>query len=269
MIRPFIRWAGGKSKIISNLLEYVPHEYGRYWEPFLGAGSMFFALKPEFSILSDLNDHLISCYKIVKDHPEKIYKLLKEYSSKTSESYYYKMRDKYNNTLSLSNPIEHAALFIYLNKTCFNGIFRVNTKGKFNVPYGYKKTPAIPSKDLLMEISNSLGGAELLSGSFEKILLAAKKKDFIYLDPPYPPINGTSFFTHYTKERFDKNDQRKVAEIAGYLGSRGCKVMISNAETDLIMSLYKGWKIISLPVTRWITCKKHKHKVNEVVILNY
>jgi DNA adenine methylase len=264
----FLRWAGGKVHSADRLITFLPKNYyeGTYWEPFLGGGSMFFALSPPAAVLSDLNNHLIHCFKMVRNYPEKIYTYLGEFERSDSEATYYNIRTEYNKSKS---TIKQAAQFIYLNKTSYNGIFRVNRSGEYNVPYGRKENPAFPSLEHLMRISHALKKTELRTSSFEKIEKDVKSGDFIYLDPPYPPLNGTSYFTHYTKERFGENEQIKVSDFASRLNDMDCRVMISNADIPFIRNLYKSWNIRMLPVTRWITCKSKRHKVNELIITNY
>lgn len=267
-MKPFLRWAGGKVYLINKLLRFVPEDFRDrlYREPFLGGGSMFFALSPPKAIISDFNLHLIHCYRMVRDHPETVNSYLLRYARDHSATLYYKIRSEYNES---NFTIKQAARFIYLNKTSFNGIFRVNKNGQFNVPYGKKDDPVWPTLKQLRESSKNLKRAQIYDFSYETILENSKKDEFIYLDPPYPPLNGTSYFTHYTKERFCDDDQKQLSEIAQDLNSRGCLVMISNADTPDTRKLYKGWNISELPVTRWITCKSNKHKVNELIITNY
>lgn len=267
-LSPFLRWAGGKVYIIHKLIPFVPEDYlnRTYIEPFLGGGSMFFALCPPKAILSDMNYHLIHCYEALRDHPGRVYSFLETFIVQDSEEFFYKIREEYNRSRF---TLKQAARFIYLNRTCFNGIFRVNKENKFNVPYGKKENPVFPTLEELKAISKSLENARLRKCSYEKALRTAQKGDFIYLDPPYPPLNGTSCFTHYTKERFYDQDQVKLSQTAGLLTESGCFVMISNADTPVIRKLYKRWNINKLHVTRWITCKAKKHKVSELVITNY
>jgi DNA adenine methylase len=267
-MRAFLRWAGGKSHIINKLLPFVPkrNDYNRYWEPFLGSGAMYFALAPKKAILADLNRDLINCYREVRTNPRIIASYLNRLSRSHSKSFYLQARNLYNRT---NNQTQKAALFIYLNKASFNGIFRVNKKGFFNVPYGHRASIKLPKITQLHEIKSLLDGATLIIASFEETLKNTKRSDFIFLDPPYPPINGTSFFTHYTKERFGLNDQKKVHQIANELNHKGCLVMVTNTDLPLIRDLYKGWNIRSLPVTRWLTCKLVKQKVTDLIITNY
>lgn len=267
-IPPFLRWAGGKTQLLSRLIEFVPADYaeGTYHEPFLGAASLFFALRPTKAVLSDANRHLISCYEHVRDNSGAVNRYLKQHSNKTNEAYYYKTRTLYNR----SNPsTSQAARFIYLNKTCFNGIFRVNTRGEFNVPYGWKEPPAIPSLDLLERAASALKRATLRNQRFEDALSGAKQGDFVFLDPPYPPLNGTAYFTHYTMDRFTNSDQDKLAVAVKRVDRAGCRVMMTSADIPLIRQLYSNFEIASLPVTRFITCKAVRHIVREVVITNY
>jgi len=177
------------------------------------------------------------------------------------------MRDKYNIS---KDSIAKAALFIYLNKTCFNGIWRVNNDGRFNVPCGHKNNPCLPTKDWLIKLSESLSNAKLIHCDYKKIIKNVKEKDFVYFDPPYPPLNGTSYFTHYTKERFTKDNHLELAKFAQKLDNMGCKILITNADTPYIRSLYrKNFHIIGLKVTRWIRADGKRYKAKEIAITNY
>jgi len=269
-LKPFLRWAGGKSRITKLLADYVPEKYNRYWEPFLGSAALYFYLRPKKAYLCDSNSALVDCFKHVREYPEKISKRLQAYKKQTSEDYYYEARDLYNK----SRPsVEQSARFIYLNKSNFNGIFRVNEKGKYNVPYGHKKSLAIPSLDEFREISKLLKSATIKNHTFEQIKSSKtlKPNDFIYLDPPYPPLTTTSYFTHYTAERFTWDDQQKVADLANELAEKGCHVMISNSDTEQLRKLYnaKHWNHYVLPVVRWVAANGSRIKVNEIIITNY
>ena len=269
-IKPFLRWAGGKTRSIPFLEKCLPPKFStlnKYYEPFLGAGSLFFHLRASKSFLSDKNRDLIECYKAIKKSPEIVSRHLQKHLKKTSEEYYYEMRKKYNN---ISYSISKAALFIYLNKTCFNGIWRVNSRGQFNVPYGHKEHPSLPTEKELLNVSRALSKAGLLCLDYKDAVKFAKENDFVYFDPPYPPLNGTSFFTHYTKERFTKEDHYELAQIAKELTEKGCYVLISNSDTKYIRSLYKeGFSISELEVTRWIRADGKRYKVKEIAITNY
>ena len=227
---------------------------------------MFFEINPKKAILSDANEHLINCFKHVRDNPDLVSRYLQQHAQKDCEKYYYKVRDIYNNS---NFSAAQAARFIYLNKTCYNGIFRVNLSGLFNVPCGRYNTVSIPTPKHLRAVSKVLKSKELTTASFEKALEKVQKGDFIYLDPPYPPLNGTSCFTHYTIDKFNDKDQEKLASYAKEIDTSGCLFMLSNASTKKIRKLYKGFNIKILSVTRFITCKSKRHKVKELVITNY
>jgi DNA adenine methylase len=266
-IDPFLNWAGGKRRLLPYLLHALPTdiESRAYHEPFVGAGSLFLALLPERAILSDANVHLIDCYSAIRSRPEQISTYLKQHERSSCESYYYQVRDQYNRSRASA---AQAARFIYLNKTCFNGIFRVNTKGSFNVPFGWKD-PLLPSRAQIRQISVHLQGASLRARSFEESLKSLGKDDFIYLDPPYPPISETSYFTHYTSDRFGEAHQRKLAAAVDKAAGRGAKIMMTNADTPLIRELYGDYRIFELSVIRSVTCKATKHKAAELIITNY
>lgn len=266
--KPFLKWVGGKVNLVHELVKYLPEDIydRRYVEPFLGGGSMFFYLAPNKSWISDLNVKLINCYKQIRDNPEQVFSFLNRYQKKHSADFYYSLRNKYNNSFYST---EEAAQFIYLNKAAFNGIFRVNNKGEFNVPFNQKKVIGIPSLEQLRYASRLLRKARLTTSDYKTVLNNVTQDDFIYLDPPYPPLNGTAYFTHYTKERFNLEDQEELADYAIESSKKGAKILISNANTSKIRSLYREWDKKNLPVRRWITCKEKKHLVEELIIKNY
>jgi len=266
---PFLRWAGGKSKLVGKLSELSPPSgsYRRYIEPFLGSGALFFRLLPSEAILADANKHLINCFRQVKASPSEVWDYLQVHMKNHSKEYYLSIR---RDALERGNPVERAAAFIYLNKAAFNGIFRVNRSGQFNVPYGPSQSgPAIPSKERLIAASAALSQATLLAASFELTCDRASSGDFVYLDPPYPPIDQTSYFTHYTANRFSMDDQIQVSKSFRELDRRGCLVMLSNSDQPRIRSLYKGFYINELKVTRWLGSNGKRYQVDEIVITNF
>lgn len=268
--KPFIRWVGGKSRLISYLKKYLPPDIltiDTYYEPFLGSGSLFFELQPSKAVLSDVNKELIDCYQAIKKNPKVISRYLEEHSLKSSNDYYYQIREEFN---SCKPSIRRAAMFIYLNKTCFNGIYRVNKKGKFNVPYGFKEPPFLPSKKDLNTVHLTLKKTELLYCSYKDIISKVKSEDFVYLDPPYPPLNGTSNFTHYTASRFSREDHQELCNFAKELSCKGCQVLISNASIPFIYSLYENdFNIYEMEVTRYVKTDGDRYKVKELAITNY
>lgn len=267
-IPPFLRWAGGKQHLLARMARFLPNDVRerRYFEPFAGAASMFLAVKPKIGNLSDANERLISCFTQVRDNPDLVAHYLLEHARQNSERYYYEVRDRFNR--SKDSPAQ-AARFIYLNKACFNGIFRVNQAGLFNVPYGHKEPPALPTRADLRRASRALAGVALTIAVFAEALADADEGDFVYLDPPYPPLNGTSYFTHYTANRFDWDDHAELADLFHELSDRGCLVMMSNADLPRIRGIIAGYPIHDLDVTRFITCRTVKHKVREIVVTNY
>jgi DNA adenine methylase len=218
-------------------------------------------------MLSDLNAHLINCYREVRDHPSEVAALLRDHDSWNSSDYYYEQRATYNAD-SASSPAQ-ASRFIYLNRTCFNGIFRVNRKGQFNVPYGRKERPLLPTAKALRAVSDTLANANLSVADFTEALDSVRSGDFVYLDPPYPPLNGTAYFTHYTVDRFGVEDQTRLAAAVRELDQKGCRFLMSNADVDLVRELYGGFQMHELSVTRYITCSKTRHRVSELLITNY
>lgn len=268
--KPFLRWAGGKRRLVPFLVKHIPPDFSnnnRYCEPFLGAGSLFFRLQPSQVTLSDNNKDLIDCYRAVQKRPDLVAKYLRQHLLNNCEDYYYKMRKRYNNS-KLS--IAKAALFIYLNRTCFNGIWRVNEGGEFNVPYGRIEIPPLPSKEDLLNLSQTLTKATIIHSDYKQVVKHVSEGDFIYFDPPYPPLNGTSFFTHYTKERFNKKDHAELASLVNMLNKKGCYIMVSNADTPYIRGLYGDtFNIYELEVVRWIRTDGKRYKVQEIVITNY
>jgi len=270
-VAPFLSWAGGKQRLVPHLLRFLPCNIQElvYHEPFLGAGSLFFAVRPSEAFLSDANEHLIACFRAVRNQPDLVSRYLAEHKRLDSHDYYYKVRREYNEGRASA---AQAARFIYLNKACFNGVFRVNRNGEFNVPYGRKGTArrlVLPGRLALRNISKALAGVSLEVASYEETAANPSQRDFFYLDPPYPPLNGTSFFTHYTKERFTYEDHEAVANLVRELDACGAKVMVSNADTPKIRSLYKGFQIHSVAVSRYVTCRSKKHKVSELIVTNY
>ena len=267
---PFLRWAGGKQLLLSKLLPYVVEDYATrvYYEPFLGAGALFFSLRPPRAHLSDANKCLVECYNSLRANCNRVAQAVDRLRRQDSVLHYYQTRLRYNRDLRRATATQ-AARFIYLNRTCFNGIFRVNRSGEFNVPYGHKIEPAFPSFAALLEASRALRNACVTHRDYKTALAEAKRGYFVYLDPPYPPLNGTSYFTHYTAERFGATDQEQLAVAARAADSRGCLFMMTNADTAEIRRLYRGYRIEKLNATRYVTCKERKHKVSELVIRNY
>ena len=269
---PFLKWAGGKSKYLKQLSQFFPSKVSRYIEPFVGAGSVYFCIlarfQPDVCLLSDLNADLIQCYETVRDECQPLITRLEEHKQNHSSSYYYKVRDQNPKDLRM---VEAAARFIYLNKTCFNGLYRVNQSGEFNVPMGSYKAPKICEPDKLMLASHALAVAKLRSSDFASVCLSeAQPNDFVYLDPPYQPISTTAHFTKYTSNQFGRGDQIRLAEIYRELDRRGCYVMLNNSDSEFIWALYRGYRIETIQTNRSISSNaKTRGMMKELVVLNY
>jgi DNA adenine methylase len=246
---PFVKWAGGKSQLIPQIIRLMPSRFARYFEPFLGGGAVFFhtASYNRNAFLSDINLDLINAYKIIRNNVEELIPALKYHQdeyTKSPKRYYYQLRDK---TKGL-NKIENAARFITLNKTCYNGLYRVNKKGLFNVPIGRYKNPLICDPVNLRKMSIVLSQSASYLGviDYKKILVEkADKDDFVYLDPPFHPISNTANFTSYTNNGFTLEDQKELATIFKELTSRGCKLLLSNSNTEEIRRLYSDFSHLS------------------------
>lgn len=267
----FIKWAGGKKQLLIQFKDFFPKNIQRYFEPFVGGGAVAFYIikkyQPQEVYLSDINRELINCYNVIKNNPKELINLLSEYRKNHSKEIYYQIREQDPKLLSSLN---NAARFIYLNKTCFNGLYRVNSSGKFNVPMGSYKNPSIYDESELMEISKILKKTNLRVIPFNEMIKDVKKEDFIYFDPPYHPLKNKNSFTTYTKDSFKAEDQQKLAELYKKLDKKGCKVMLSNSDTEFIKELYSNYNINLVKASRMINCDGAKRgKINELVITNY
>ena len=260
--KPILKWAGGKTQILNDLLPKVPSSYGRYIEPFLGGGALFFALQPENAIIADSNPELINMYRQVANNVEDVISYLKKYEN-TSEMFY-QVRSLDWNILS---PAEAAARTIYLNRTCFNGLYRVNRKGQFNVPYGKYVNPKICDEENLHAASKALQNAEIVCGDYLLVLEHyAQPGDFIFLDPPYLPISEYSDFKRYTKEQFYEEDHVELAKMVMRLHEMGCTVVLTNSNHPLVHELYSPFKIDVIQTKRHISCNGNTRKGEDVIV---
>ena len=258
-IKPFLRWAGGKQWLSRRLAPQIAEEVGTYYEPFLGGGSLYFASLPSNAVLSDLNPRLVETYVAIKDQPKEIISVLGRWPN--DKDTYYKVRSS-----KFSDRTLRVAQFIYLNRTCWNGLYRVNRQGDFNVPFG-NHNRAVFEADHLLAISRVLKDAELMCGDFEEVLAGAKKDDFVYLDPPYTALHGHNGFRHYNDVLFSWEDQQRLGGIAVTLAERGCTVIVSNANHDSIIELYPGFSHIEMTRHSVIAAKsKHRRVTTEILI---
>jgi DNA adenine methylase len=267
-LKPFIRWAGGKQNLIKEIFSNLDLTgVKRLFEPFLGGASFFLHGNFEYSFLSDLNPNLINCYQQIKDNPQGVFEGLSEYQIPVNSTTYYQVREKFNQNNG-KQTLEQAVRFIFLNRTSFNGIYRVNKSGIYNVPFG-KPNPAFSSLEHLQKISAKLHDTNIFTGFYDEIEGLVERGDLIYLDPPYPKLSDTAYFNHYTLDKFDGHAQTKVADFANVLGGKKCKVVISNADLSEIRRLYKKWNIVDCSTYRYVSCKKERVKVKELIIKNF
>lgn len=272
-VAPFLKWAGGKRQLLNQIKERMPKEYNDYYEPFIGGGAVLFELQPEKATINDINTSLINVYRQVKDNTEEFIKLVNKLDSEMWEDgkeYYLDIREKYNDKLLKKEyDLELAALFTFMNKHCFNGLYRVNKKGLFNVPYNKSRRTSIEEDDV-RETAKYLKTVNILEGDFEEACKGAKKGDFIFFDSPYAPLNPTSFEA-YTKEGFDVESHKRLAKLYDELTERGCYCMLTNHNTEFINELYsnKGYRIDVVSVKRMINSDASNRKGEEVIICNY
>lgn len=267
--KPFLKWAGGKRQLLPQIHAALPQTFNRYFEPMLGGGAVFFSLGRSDSILSDTNAELIRCYEVVRDQPQALIEELQTYPH--AEDFYYALRAE-DQKVSFKNwsDLKRAARLMYLNRTCFNGLYRVNSRGHFNVPFGDYKNPSIADSETILSCSKALQSVKLLCGSFSEVVLQAKEGDFVYFDPPYFPISKTASFTSYTKQGFDISLHKQLADICASLDKRGVQFLCSNSYCDFILGLNRAFTIEVLEAKRAINSKADKRSgVKEVLIRNY
>lgn len=273
-LQPFLKWAGGKRQLLPTIAKFIPTKYTEYYEPFVGAGAVLFSLQPQECTINDTNSELINCYQVIKEHPEELLALCQQHQENNSKEYYYKLREQdRQDDFKDRSSIARAARIIYLNKTCFNGLFRVNRQGQFNVPYGKYKNPTIAEPSVIRAISNYLKRSQvrILNGDFERAVAEAKEGAFIYFDPPYHPLSPTSSFTGYSTNGFGEDEQVRLKQLCDRLTARGCQVLISNSAAPFIKDLYKDprYEIVEVKAGRAInSVSSQRGKINELVIFN-
>ncbi len=273
--KPFVKWVGGKRQLLKQfrfLNLYPPYVFNlktsTYFEPFVGGGAVFFDLLPKKAVLSDLNKELVTTYNVIKNNVEGLIKSLKKH--KNEKEYFLKIRAM---DVSKMSDIEVASRFIFLNRTCFNGLYRVNKSGGFNVPFGQNKNPLICDEVNLRKLNLTLKNVSIIHSDYKNVLKEAKKGDFVYFDPPYHPLNATSSFTSYTKENFSAQNQIELRDAFLELHKRGCYVMLSNSDAKFVNEIYsghKGVRITKVEAGRAINSKGNgRGKITEVLVTNY
>ena len=268
LLKPVLKWVGGKRQLLDQILPLIP-ESSTYVEPFVGGGAVLLAKQPENAIINDYNSELINVYECVRDHTDELLDLLHSHAEKNSSDYFYSIRaqDREANFKERS-PVQRAARIIYLNKTCFNGLYRVNSAGQFNSPYGRYNNPAIENRPAIRALAKYLSGnIKILCGDYELALQNLDKDSFVYLDPPYMPISSSASFTGYTEGGFDYNEQLRLKNNCDKLASQGIKFLESNSDCEEIRELYKDYKIISVSANRSINSRADRRgAIKEVLI---
>ena len=275
LLQPFLKWAGGKRQLLPEIRKYVPRRYKLYFEPFVGAAAVLFDIQPQTAIINDANAELINCYHVTKRDPEGLIAQLREHRDKNDKKYFYRLRQLDRDpSFATHTDIARAARIIYLNKTCYNGLFRVNSQGQFNVPFGNYTNPNIVDEVVIRAVSRYLNEAhvEVSNDDFAAAVSGAGRGDFVYLDPPYDPVSDTSSFTGYNLNSFDKNEQRRLKAVCDDLTQRGCKVLLSNSATDFIRELYSDttrYNTVEVEASRNInSVSTGRGKINELLIFN-
>lgn len=269
--RPFVKWVGGKTQLLNEIIRRIPkpNTIKTYHEPFLGGGAVFFALQPKKAILSDINPELVNAYEVVRDSVHSLIRDLKKHTY--SEKYFYKIRDidrapafkRWGNT-------RRASRLIYLNKTCYNGLFRVNSKGQFNTPFGRYAKPNFVDAENLRACSSALSRADILLSNFQTVVSRARSGDFVYFDPPYAPVSDTAYFTSYSKDGFGLEMQKELLEVCRALHSKKVRFMLSNSAVPFIRKLYSKFNIETVQASRAVNSRAEKRgKVDEVIVTNF
>jgi DNA adenine methylase len=272
--KPFLKWAGGKQRLLKQYEAYFPPHFKRYFEPFVGGGAVFFHLsnsgrRPEAVLLFDNNPELINVYQVVRDSVDELLDQLAVHQQRHDRDYYYHIRDLDRSSIAL-DEVEKAARTIYLNRTCYNGLYRVNGRGRFNVPMGSYKNPRIVLEDVLRAAGSALQGVCLEVMHFESAVDLGRPGDFFYFDPPYDPVSKSANFTSYTAAAFGDDDQRKLARVFAQLAEQGCYCLLSNSHTPFILELYRDFRIETVQARRAINADGNgRGRVTELVVLNY
>ena len=276
LARPLLKWAGGKRQLLPEIQRLYPREFGTYFEPFVGAGAVLFDLQPRRAVINDANEELINCYHVVRSDPEELIKLAAEHERNDSAEYFYELRalDREPGLKALPDVVR-AARVIYLNKTCYNGLYRVNKQGYFNVPYRHHvRTPQIVDPEVIRAVSRYLNDArvEIKRGDYAAAVDAVRAGDFVYLDPPYDPVSQTSSFTSYAAGGFGEEEQRALKRLCDDLDERGCRVLLSNSDTDFVRELFRNrrrYTLSEVKARRNINSKGAlRGEVGELLIFN-
>lgn len=272
-LQPFTKWTGGKRQLLPVIRELMPKTYNRYFEPFVGGGALFFDLAPKDAVINDFNAELVNCYQQIKDNPQELIEILKVHQEYNSKEYYLDLRSAdRDERIDMMSEVQRAARILYMLRVNFNGLYRVNSKNQFNVPYGRYKNPKIVDEELISAISVYINNnqLEIKVGDFEKAIVDVRTGDFVYFDPPYIPLSETSAFTSYTHEGFSFADQVRLRDAFKRLSDTGAYVMLSNSSSALVEELYKDFNIHYVEATRTNGAKSSSRgKISEIIVTNY
>lgn len=275
LLKPALKWIGGKTQLLSTIVPLLPDKYNTYCEPFVGGGALLFHVQPHTAIINDINTEIITTYNVIKYDVENLIVELKTFKNESDFYYWVRSWDRDTDAYNNLSDIKKAARILYLNKTCFNGLYRVNNQGKYNAPFGKYKNPNIVNEVVLRQISEYFNKCDItiLNADYTKVLESLPRDSFVYLDPPYDPVTKTANFTKYTSNGFSQDDQIELKEMCDKLTSRGIKFMLSNSSTEFIKNLYSDgekYNIIEVDSVRKVNCDASKRgKVSEVIVRNY
>lgn len=271
LVQPVVKWAGGKRQLLQEINEYIPQRISTYYEPFLGGGALLYHLQPRRAIVSDTNKELINVYNVIRDNVEELIHDLAQHINSEEHYYYVREMDRTPQYERMSN-IQKASRIIFLNKTCYNGLFRVNSQGQFNVPYGKYKKPNIVNEIVLRAVSGFLNSNDIrfLNVDYEESLYGIRRGAFVYFDPPYDPVSDTSSFTGYTLDGFGRDEQLRLKQICDRLNQRGIKFLLSNSATPFIKDIYSDYTVETVGANRSINSNAdNRGEINEVLVRNY
>ena len=273
LVSPILKWVGGKRQLLDSIVPLIP-EYSTYYEPFVGGGAVLFGTQPKKAVINDSNEELMNVYRVIKEDPEELIAKLKEHQEKNCEPYFYEVRslDRDKDAYRSLTRVEKAARIIYLNKTCYNGLFRVNSSGEFNSPWGRYKKPNIVNEETIHALCQYLnkGKIAILCGDYREALKGIRKGAFVYFDPPYMPISASASFTGYTAAGFGPQEQKALKEQCDRLTKRGIKFLLSNSACPFIEELYRDYKIEYVSAKRAINANPEKRgAIEEVLVRNY
>ena len=271
LVAPFLKWVGGKRQLLNSINDHIPSKISTYYEPFIGAGAVLFHHQPKKAVINDLNTELINVYKVIRDAPQELIEDLKQHKNEADYFYAIRALDRSPDYSNLSE-IQRASRVIFLNKTCYNGLYRVNNAGEFNAPFGKYKNPNIVNEATIKAVSNYLNtnDIKILNSDYADVLKNVRKGAFVYFDPPYHPVSKSANFTGYNQGGFDARQQERLRNTCNRLHEKGVKFLLSNSDTPLINELYKDYQITLVKATRAINSNaKKRGAVNEVLIKNY